>query len=110
MNPKISQYASLGCSHFDKAALGLFGFAALAANSRRYGRFSRLTSPFHKMWLKPRQLRGSRLLIDPNDWSQVVIFDEIFLQSGYDMSKVDFIPDVIIDCGAHVGMFSIFAA
>jgi len=62
------------------------------------------------MWLKPRQLRGSRLLIDPADWSQVLIFDEIFLRSGYDMSKVEFKPDVIIDCGAHIGMFSLLAA
>jgi FkbM family methyltransferase len=110
MNSKISEYAFLGCSLLDKAALGLFGFAALAAQSRRYGRISRFTSPFHKMCLKPRQLRGSKLLINPNDWSQVVIFDEIFLRSGYDMSKVDFIPDVIIDCGAHIGMFSLLAA
>ena len=110
MNSKIAKYASLGCSLLDKAALGWFGFAPLAANSRRYRRISQLASAFPKMWLKPRQLRGLHLLIDPTDWSQVVIFDEIFLRSGYDMSKVDFIPDVIIDCGAHIGMFSLLAA
>jgi FkbM family methyltransferase len=110
MNPKIPNYASLGCSLLDKAALGLFGAVSVAASSQQHRRISQLVSSFPKMWLKPRRLGGLHLLIDPTDSSQVLIFDEIFLRSGYDMSKVQFIPDVIIDCGAHVGMYSLLAA
>jgi FkbM family methyltransferase len=61
------------------------------------------------MHLKPRQLGGLSLLIDPGDWSQTVIFDEIFLAGGYELDKVPFSPGLILDCGAHIGMFTLLA-
>jgi FkbM family methyltransferase len=110
MNYRIAEYASLGYGPLDKAALALFRVASLAAQSRQYRRLSGLASSFPMMWLKPKELRGLQLLVDPTDWSQTIIFDEIFLRSGYDLNKIDFIPDVIVDCGAHIGMFSLLAA
>jgi FkbM family methyltransferase len=50
------------------------------------------------------------LLIHPADWSQTVIFDEIFVRHNYDLSKLPFGPSAVIDCGAHIGMFSLLAA
>jgi FkbM family methyltransferase len=50
-----------------------------------------------------------RLLIDPTDWSQTVIFDEIFLRSSYDLRRVEFAPHLIIDCGGHIGLFSLLS-
>jgi FkbM family methyltransferase len=61
------------------------------------------------MHLKPRQLGGLSLLIDPGDWSQTVIFEEIFLAGGYDLDKVTFSPGLVLDCGAHIGMFTLLA-
>ena len=48
-------------------------------------------------------------MINPSDWSQTVIFEEIFLRNGYDLDKLGFAPKVILDCGAHIGMFSLLA-
>jgi FkbM family methyltransferase len=50
------------------------------------------------------------VLIHPADWSQTIIFDEIFVHHNYDLSKVPFEPSAVVDCGAHIGMFSLLAA
>jgi len=62
-----------------------------------------------RIWLKPDKLNGLRVLIEPANWSQTIIFEEVFLRSGYDLNKVKFTPEVVLDCGAHIGMFSLLA-
>jgi FkbM family methyltransferase len=79
-----------------------------ADNSRN--RVVRLLSRFVPMlWVRPDSLRGLQLLIDPMDWSQTLIFDEIFVRETYDLRRLPFTPAIIIDCGAHIGMFSLLA-
>jgi FkbM family methyltransferase len=50
------------------------------------------------------------LLINPHDWSQTVIYEEIFVATGYDLSFVNFEPQHIVDCGGHIGLFSLLAS
>jgi len=38
-----------------------------------------------------------------------VIAEEFLQENIYDLSKVPFVPDVIFDCGAHIGMFSLLS-
>jgi len=38
-----------------------------------------------------------------------MIYDEIFIEKVYDLNKVNFVPEVIIDCGAHIGLFTTLA-
>jgi FkbM family methyltransferase len=104
---KITRYASLGHDLRDKAVFGLFWFISWSANHRG---IRNLTRHCPKIWLRPSRLNGFQIVLDPADVSQTVIFDEIFLQGSYDLEKVGFDPDVIIDCGAHVGMFLLMAA
>jgi FkbM family methyltransferase len=102
-------YAMLGANFFDRWKLwscGLIVPQRDKSSERRWQLFSRLVP---KVWLKPGRLKGLKLLIDPTDWSQTVIFEEVFLHSSYDMRKVKFSPKVIIDCGAHIGLFSLLA-
>ena len=106
---KIMPCASLGSSLKDKLVLALFGLMATRQDlsRKRWWRIFVLVVP--KVWLKPKKLNGLRLLIKPTDWSQTIIFEEVFLQSGYDLNKVTFTPEVIFDCGAHIGIFSLLA-
>jgi FkbM family methyltransferase len=105
----IAERASLGASFMDKLHLALFGL--LAPSRRRLpSRWRDLfASMIPNVWLKPKRLSGLRLSIHPVDWSQTVIFEEVFLKAGYDLSKVNFKPEAILDCGAHIGMFSLLA-
>ena len=86
-------------------------FAILAPSSDEDGKFWRRA--FRKlmpnMRIKPAPLNGFGLSINPLNWSQTVIFEEIFLRNGYDFRKVPFTPEKIIDCGAHIGLFSLSA-
>ena len=62
------------------------------------------------IWLTPKRLNGKRLLISPTDWSQTIVYEELFVYSGYDLSQVPFQPDHIVDCGGHIGMFALLAS
>jgi FkbM family methyltransferase len=62
------------------------------------------------IWLTPNRLNGKRLLISPTDWSQTVVYEEIFVSRGYDLSAVPFHPRHIVDCGGHIGMFALLAS
>lgn len=105
----VRECAALGETFRDKITLGLFGLVAPTINNAGRRRWRLISSLLPNVWLKPRRLKGLRLLIDPADWSQTVIFDEVFLKGSYDLAKVKFQPDVIIDCGAHIGLFSLLA-
>jgi FkbM family methyltransferase len=106
---RIGQTVSLGANGWDK--LRLFFFALMApAQDGPQGRLRRkFGSLIPEIRVKPKQLNGAQLSINPNDWSQTVIFEEVFINNNYDLDKVKFIPDLIIDCGAHIGMFSLLA-
>lgn len=103
----ISQCVSIGGTLHDRILLALFGLVAPPEDRppTRWRRLLKFMIP--QLWLKPRQLNGLKLSIDPTDWSQTVIFEEVFLQSNYDLNRINFIPDMIFDCGAHIGLFSL---
>ena len=105
----VRECAGLGSLFRDQLMLGFFGLVAPKINNSPECKWRRLYNFIPKVWLKPKKLNGLRFLIDPADWSQTVIFEEIFLRSSYDLRKVTFIPNIIIDCGAHIGLFSLLA-
>ena len=106
---KVMACASLGKSLKDKLVLTLFGLIAPSKDRSRDRWWRLLSLIIPHIWIRPKQLNGLRLLIKPTDWSQTLIFEEVFLQSGYDLTKIRFIPEVILDCGAHIGIFSLLA-
>ncbi len=105
-----AKYMSLGDGLREKLALGLFGILAPPHNNHRVRTRRVLKHLVSSMWLAPRALGGRKLLIDPHDWSQTVILDEIFIQGKYDFRKIRFAPDLVLDCGAHIGLFSLLAS
>jgi FkbM family methyltransferase len=48
--------------------------------------------------------------LDPTDISHLVVAEEILVENVYDMTLLPFEPTVIVDCGAHIGMFTLLAA
>jgi FkbM family methyltransferase len=105
----IARRVLLGSSFPDKVLLALFGLMSPSrepTDSLLQRSFARLVPNFS---LRPERLNGLRLTINPLDWSQTVIFEEVFLEAGYDLAKVKFVPQVVIDCGAHIGIFSLLA-
>ena len=109
---QILRYALLAKSAQDALPLLVLGYArgntldprggALASYLRqRYGA---------GILVRPSRLGGLRLMIDPTDLSHFLIFEEFFFAGGYDLRKVGFTPTQVVDCGGHIGMFTLLAA
>jgi FkbM family methyltransferase len=61
--------------------------------------------------LRPARLDGGRLIIDPWDAGHICIAEEVFLRPvAYDLALVPFTPATVLDCGAHIGAFTVLAA
>src|ERR1035437_1203824 len=68
-----------------------------------------LRSRFPRVSFRPKRLAGFRLAINPTDMSQLIIDEEMFVDGAYDLSRVEFLPDIVVDCGAFEGYFTLLA-
>jgi FkbM family methyltransferase len=59
--------------------------------------------------LRPKILGGHGISIDPCSAAQMTVYQEIFIDRVYDLARVAFEPDVVLDCGAFEGYFSLLA-
>jgi FkbM family methyltransferase len=73
--------------------------------SSRIGRFV-----FPRCVAKIKAFNGLKVELDPTDLSQLVVAEEVLVEGIYDLNVVPFKPDIIVDCGAHIGLFSMLAA
>lgn len=64
---------------------------------------------FGRVWLRPRLLRGIRVSIDPSSPAQFSVYEEVFINQLYDLTRLSFEPDAVLDCGAFEGYFSLLA-
>jgi FkbM family methyltransferase len=77
--------------------------ARVAAVGRSLKRLSR------SVCIHPRALNGLKLIVDPNSYAEVLIYEEIFVLGVYNLSIVPFEPDFVVDCGGFVGHFALLA-
>jgi FkbM family methyltransferase len=64
---------------------------------------------FGIMSVPTRATDGQPAFIDTRDLGQLISCEEVLIEQTYDLSSVPFVPDVIVDCGAHVGLFTLIA-
>jgi len=106
----IATFASGGSSWVDKIKMTVIGYArghTFSAPGLLSGVGRRA---FPEISVRPSLLRGLTLHLNPSDVSHLVVMDEILIEQVYSLSVVPFRPDVILDCGAHIGMFTLLAA
>ncbi len=109
LNSSMFTFTRLASTPFQKLAMLLLEAYSLNLVQRALRRLGPLPGPFRKLRLKPEELKGKSLLIDPTDASHAIIFKEIFLDNIYQLSNLPFKPDLIIDCGGHIGLFTLLA-
>lgn len=105
----VRAFAATGRHWSDRCTLAVAGFARhrpFGGNSA-YARLGRLLTPARA----PRitAAGGQRISLDLTRLEELMIFEEIFVDRIYPVEKVPFTPDVVIDCGAFRGMFSLLA-
>lgn len=64
---------------------------------------------FDVVQVRTRAAGGEPAWIDARDLGQLVSCEEVLVEGAYDLSRVPFSPDVVVDCGAHIGLFSLIA-
>jgi FkbM family methyltransferase len=63
-----------------------------------------------RLRLRPRRLEGYELVVNPSDGGHTCVVEEFFVPPvACDLALVEFDPAAIIDCGAHIGVFTLLA-
>jgi FkbM family methyltransferase len=63
-----------------------------------------------KVSIHPRALRGLSVLISPENISEIIIYEEIFVKRSYNLSSLPFQPATVVDCGGFEGYFTLLAS
>lgn len=103
-------YQRLAWRWHDKFTFLLLGLARCGDFSTG-GILSRICPPMTLLLcLRPKKLCGHAVYVDAADSSHIDIFDEVMLEEAYDLERIPFTPDCIIDCGGHIGLYAMLAA
>jgi FkbM family methyltransferase len=60
--------------------------------------------------IHPRALGGFSLAITPDNISEIMIYEEIFVKRIYNLSALPFQPTAVVDCGGFEGYFTLLAS
>jgi FkbM family methyltransferase len=105
----LFRYQSLAKDFGNQVAFLWLAVLNLPLPRRLFNRLGRRPSYLSFLTLAPQSLGGLTVTLDPTDSSQVIIFDEVFLDHIYDFSQIPFEPTHIMDCGGHIGLFTLTA-
>jgi FkbM family methyltransferase len=105
---QIRRYWSLACSPLDYLGLTALGIARghPFTSADLLGRMGHGLYPALNVRVKPV---GARVALDLADTSHMVILDEFAFERVYDV-PLPFVPDMVFDCGGHIGLFALLAA
>jgi FkbM family methyltransferase len=105
----LFRYQSLAKNFEHRVPFLWLAFLNLPLPRRLFKRLGRRPNYFSFLTLAPESLGGLTVTLDATDSSQVLIFDEVFLDHIYDFSQIPFEPTHIMDCGGHIGLFTLTA-
>lgn len=106
---KMWAYASVADRLAQKLALMWMVFLNVPFVQRVLRKLSPLPLFMKRLSIQVKELNGKIVLLDPSDSSHFIIFSEIFVDNIYDFSGLPFVPDLIIDCGGHIGLFTLIS-
>lgn len=103
------QFARTGRGWLDRPAAALVGLARRVPfdGTTSINRVAQRLFP--QIRVHPKLLSGFRVEVDTSDLGQLISYDEVLRENVYDLDLLTFEPEVILDCGAHVGFFSMLA-
>jgi len=103
----IARFASIASGWTDLPALVLAGIAREGpfSGDGLYDRLGRILGEEVSPRLAP--CGGCRVSLNLRSGADLMIAEEIFIENVYPLELLPFVPDVILDCGAHAGLFTI---
>ena len=102
-------FAATGLTLVDRVALTLAGFARHRpfGGDSLYARAGRTF--FSAVTTRVAPAGGARMRLDLTGFVDPMIYEEIFVDGIYPLERVPFVPDLVVDCGACHGMFTLLA-
>lgn len=102
-------FAATGRSMIDRCELAVAGFARHRpfGDNSLYARTGRALFGDVTPHIAPAA--GQRIRPDPTDLVDPMLYEEIIVEGIYPLDRVPFVPDIVVDCGACHGMFSLLA-
>jgi len=102
------RFARAAADPLAAAGMMLAGIAH-ASPGRWFGR-GLVTMGWRRISLRPRRLGGDSVLVDLLDGGHTCVVEEFFVSPvSCDFNLLDFTPEHVIDCGAHMGVFTLLA-
>ena len=98
------KYAKLGYRPFDIIKLAWLGW------NKPNGPNCLKDDLTTKVSARIKPLEGKSLTLCPIDICHLSIFEELFVYHCYDLDLPGYSPEIILDIGAHIGLFSISAS
>lgn len=93
-----------------RAAATMFAAGMAHATPTRWGSRVLHGLGVARLRLHPRRLDGYELSVNPSDSGHTCVVEEFFVPPvACDLALVAFEPAAIIDCGAHIGVFTLLA-
>jgi FkbM family methyltransferase len=107
----LRQAAALGSAADGLIAAAAMFVAGMAhATPARWGSRMLHGLGVERLRLRPRRLEGFALAVNPSDSGHTCVVEEFFVPPvAYDLAGIAFDPAAIVDCGAHIGLFTLLA-
>jgi FkbM family methyltransferase len=106
---RITKFASKATSLSAIPALAI----AAVARDNPFGHAGTLSSALGKWFgvvkVRTSATNGQFALINTHDLGHLISCEEVLIEQTYDLSLVPFQPDFVVDCGAHIGLFTLIA-
>lgn len=103
------RFARAGVGPWDRLQLSLAGLARQRpfGPDSLYGRVGQSVS--QRLAPRVHLAKGLRIPLELHNTTETTIFEEIYLEGTYPLDAITFAPDLIVDCGAFSGMFTLLA-
>ncbi|MEQ8972135.1 MAG: FkbM family methyltransferase [Coleofasciculus sp. C1-SOL-03] len=107
---QIISFTKIAAYPMDLLKLAILGFSRghPFSSSDLISKFGRQLFP--QIVIRPNLMKGLQIELNPSDLGHLISFQEIVLERCYKLELVPFKPEKVIDCGAHIGLFSLLAS
>ncbi len=105
----LSEGPNLAVRPIDKIVFSIMK-SVLHLPFRGKGLFMKLLNRYYKTVVVKPKNEDLKIHFGAFSESHRLIYNEVFEEKVYDLDKVGFQPDLIIDCGAHIGLFTLLAS
>jgi hypothetical protein len=93
------------------SAIPVLALAALARDNPfgRFGIWNSAGKYVRVVKIRTRSTKGEFALIDTHDLGHLISCEEVPIDRTYNFDRVPFPPNIIVDCSAHIGLFTLVA-